>query len=200
MTIRNVILTVLSILGGMVLGSIAAIPYLGTYWAARWPTSGDLWSGIIVGSIVGAPIGLFTALCVVPVLAPLQLRTAIPIAYGPAIVSATLLGWMLPPGTSIGFFGSIIGTTLALGIGVSVAALKCPIVPKVVSESQPCAACGYSLKGNKSGVCPECGLKREKSSTEQEMLVGRLAVAYTWLILTPFVIFLLLTVVSLAHR
>jgi hypothetical protein len=191
MAIRITMLIVVSIAGGAVLGSLAAIPYLGTYWASRWPTSEDLWFGIAVGSIVGAPIGLFTAMFVVPVLVPLRLRKALPVTYIPAIVSAIFLGWMLPPGTGIAFFGSIFGTVCALGIGVSVAALVCPIVPRIDSDIQPCSACSYSLRGNTSGVCPECGSVRESQSIEHR-LIGRRAVGYVWMVLTPFLFILLL--------
>jgi len=51
------------------------------------------------------------------------------------------------------------GTVLLWAFGPGIALLYMRDRYRVARVLEPCAKCGYSLRGNESGVCPECGAK-----------------------------------------
>jgi len=85
-----------------------------------------------------------------------------PLEYGkPASRSPTVLGIIsivCAPSLFLfaaGFAGRINSTLLMGGLwGIVLSGLSLGVLGIVYSK---CLACGYSLTGNTSGVCPECG-------------------------------------------
>jgi len=98
----------------------------------------------------GSVFGYVTIFVVFPSLWTKNLVRAVPLAYGPAAVAAALSGAFMPG------FSSAMMTGLVLTIGCLAVAF---VVPKYwdVDRRGLCLQCGYDLRGNTTGLCPECG-------------------------------------------
>lgn len=65
--------------------------------------------------------------------------------------------------------GFVVACVLAAVVGGSVARRNCFFV---LRAHRLCVNCGYSLVGNMSGVCPECGVSVENDSEEPATSAG----------------------------
>lgn len=131
---------VLSTLLGAVGGGILALPF--------WPF------GLILGLILAAPVGPVIGSAIWLLRRP---PWAIVIACLCQFCGALILGFGLPgPVSDDGFFGACFGQILGAIVGI-LAATFWKVVPWQMRPTTKCRECGYDLRGNVSGVCPECG-------------------------------------------
>ena len=101
--------------------------------------------------IVGAFFGCLTAMIVPLALWRKDLRLALPFVYGPAV------GVVIAYACSFHPLMAPLPSAVVL-VGLSALAWLC--LPNVLQPIRPerCHRCGYSLEGNATGRCPECGL------------------------------------------
>jgi hypothetical protein len=127
---------------GAVGGGILALPL--------WPF------GAIVGLMFAAPVGPLIG-------SSIWLLRRPPLAVVTACLcqfcGALILGFSLRgPHFGDGFYGACCGQILGTILGV-LAAVLWPVVPTHPRPNTHCRQCEYELRGNVSGVCPECGTK-----------------------------------------
>lgn len=100
--------------------------------------------------IGGVILGHLSSAIVVPLLWRKKLRIALPLVYGSVVVVGMIAALIIPP------FGTVMATCLALIAASITAAARLPVVWDRPRRGA-CVACGYNLRGNESGRCPECG-------------------------------------------
>jgi hypothetical protein len=83
-----------------------------------------------------------------------------------AVTSAAAVVLLATVGAVAVYVSEVLGGMLAIAVGVGGAAVAFATdvrredLPRQRRERGQCLACGYDLRGNTSGVCPECGAKR----------------------------------------
>jgi len=105
----------------------------------------------VLAVIMGAFFGCLSALVVPVALWRKDVRIALPLVYGPAVGVVIAYAWLVGP---------IMASLPAVSVVVGLSALSWLCLPNVVHTVRPgrCHRCGYSLEGNATGRCPECGL------------------------------------------
>ena len=74
------------------------------------------------------------------------------------------LGWLLAPNYTLTLKGMLSNDNLFWGVCMLIASLVIRRMARKRAESVPpghCPTCGYDLRGNTSGVCPECGAEAQ---------------------------------------
>ena len=101
--------------------------------------------------IAGAFFGCLLALIVPLALARKDLRIAVPLVYAPAVGVVIVYAWRLDP---------LMASLPAVSVVIGLSALSWLCLPDVLQPIRPGRfhRCGYSLEGNATGRCPECGL------------------------------------------
>lgn len=105
--------------------------------------------------------------------------------------TCVLIAWTLAQG-ELAFFllnrgvskpiGSVLAGVVGIGLGVFQIAMVLrysrrtvrPLLREILDKQlQPvCAACGYDLRGNTSGTCPECGQEHQTNPKDMEAQNG----------------------------
>lgn len=103
--------------------------------------------------VIGGIVGLLSAPIVVPALIRTDLRFSVPVVYGiSAVVVVVYATWSdalsFPLDCAVPAFLSVCVLSVLYG-----AMYQAPELP----DAPACQGCGYDLRGNVSGVCPECG-------------------------------------------
>ncbi|MDY7109814.1 MAG: outer membrane protein assembly factor BamE [Planctomycetota bacterium] len=101
--------------------------------------------------IVGAFFGFLSALIVPFALERKDLGIALPLVFGPTAGVIVLYAWRFDP---------LVASLPAMSAVVGLSAVAWLCLPNTLRPIRParCHRCGYSLEGNATGRCPECGL------------------------------------------
>lgn len=75
-----------------------------------------------------------------------------------AMALIALAGWIVEPPRNLAIYAFRIPHGLKIGIAMAVASLVLIYWPRRRRNLGVCQRCGYDLRGNVSGICPECGL------------------------------------------
>lgn len=130
----QLVLCAIPIVAGMILGSATAVVMgAGTFMP--------------IGAVLGAAAGLLIAPFHMAFLTRKPLEKAAPLLYAPACVAWVCVLPFQHPLLSM----AAVGATVII---------MCIVVYIVLDDLHPagaCQKCGYSLTGNTSGICPECG-------------------------------------------
>lgn len=105
--------------------------------------------------LIGGVVGVFSATLVVPCLIRTDLGRSVPFVYG---LSAIVVVWYaVIGGVGSGYFPLDCAVPAFISVCMLVVAARIFLPPFRIPGPQECAKCGYDLRGNQSGVCPECG-------------------------------------------
>jgi len=152
----------ISILGMGGLGALAILGLLTLEMIAVPAASidaGDVLFAVLVlvpvCFMIGGFVGIFSAPIVILALRRIELRFALPLVYGGSAI--VTLGYLLVPMAHSGWFplDSAVPAFVSVCVLSGVAAAVCPKID--VRPPGVCSEYGYNLRGNTSGVCPECG-------------------------------------------
>ena len=137
--LRWALIVAFSVLGGALCG-MSAMTGLGL---GIRPIAGV---GIVIGGIVG--------LCISPVLLCTLLWRPLGKSFCVVVLPSMLTAYLLGRWTDDPTF-----TFLSVPVYVTMATVAASVLPDIRPSPDPnlCTACGYSLTGNTSGRCPECG-------------------------------------------
>lgn len=135
------------------LGSLAM--FVALVREGGWPEvllDGDLLL-VPVCFVIGCLVGLLSAPIVLPALRRTYLRYSVPVVYGISAVVVIVYAMgsqavFYPLDCAVPAFISVCVLSVLYG-----ALYQAPELP----DAPACKECGYNLRGNVSGVCPECG-------------------------------------------
>ncbi len=113
----------------------------------------DVALGLPVSFFVGCVVGMCSSLIVVPLLERRDLRYALPLVYGGAAI--VTIAYMTRSRSLYYPLDSAVPAFISVCLLSVLAAFICPRF--TIPRAGLCEHCGYDLRGNTSGVCPECG-------------------------------------------
>jgi hypothetical protein len=138
-----------------ILSLIALVDCISVGLGVLWSGSSWLWgngaANLDVPLLIACgALGHLSCTFVVPLLWRKRLKTALIWTYGPVALAAFAAGYMAGAATSMLLIGFVLlGWTCVVGWALP---------PEWDAPRRGlCKTCGYSLRGNQSGRCPECG-------------------------------------------